>query len=68
MIEENFVSWSEKKTHEYEEKKEKASKIKTQHLDKIVKRCKDREKFNEKKNKEYKRKKADSLNQAWKKA
>lgn len=67
-IENNFVKWAERKNHDNQIKFEKVEKNKEDYLAKIVKKCKDRDKYLVKKHEDFKIVRKKNLNMAWKKA
>lgn len=67
-IENKFVEWVERKNSESQAKIDKVEKNKEDHINKIVKKCKDRDKFLTKKQEDFKIAKKKNLNMAWKKA
>ena len=62
------MDWAERKEELIKEKLEKCNRNKEDHLSKIVKKCKEHEKFIGERLKNYQSKKKASLREAWKKA
>ena len=62
------MEWADRKESHIRDKLEKSSKNKTDHLNKIVKKCKDHDKFLNEKYKNFISKKKANIKDAWKKA
>lgn len=67
-IEKQFVEWADRKEGVIRSKLQKSVKNKEDHLNKIVKKCKDHEKFLNEKYKNIQTKKKAVIKDAWKKA
>ncbi len=67
-VEKNFLNWAERKEEQLRDRQERHSKNKEEQISKIVKKCKEHEKYLGEKLKNYQNKKKASLREAWKMA